>query len=154
MEVDGETDTPDFQLTHFGSPLPLHSKFRAKVDGTNGDTQLESVDATLGHSHFWAQGQVVRVIPTADEKGGPLGAGHNIVLTVKVDRGRMEDFLRLTSRSGILALNGNIELEGVGLDIPLWGWCQCMSATKAVGQICYRRCAVYEREDSGTSLEI
>jgi hypothetical protein len=117
LDVDGETDTPDFQLTHFGSPMPLHTKFRARVDGTNGDTQLESVDATLEHSHFWAQGQVVRVIPTADEKGGPLGAGHNIVLTVKVDRGRMEDFLRLTSRSGIPALNGTLNLKA-GLDIP------------------------------------
>ncbi|HEX4757494.1 MAG TPA: hypothetical protein VH308_05900 [Terracidiphilus sp.] len=117
MEVNGETDTPDFQLTHFGSPLPLHSKFRAKVDGTNGDTQLESVEATLGHSHFWVQGRVVRVIPAVNVKEGPLGAGHNIALTVKIDRGRMEDFLRLTSRSGTPALNGTLNMKA-GLDIP------------------------------------
>ena len=60
--MDGETDTPDFRLTHFGTPLPLHTQFHARVDGTNGDTWLEPVDATLGHSHFTAQGQIVRVI--------------------------------------------------------------------------------------------
>jgi hypothetical protein len=117
MEVDGETDTPDFQLTHFGSPLPLHSKFHARVDGTNGDTQLESVEATLGHSHFWVEGQVVRVIPAVVQRDGPLGAGHNIALTVKIDHGRMEDFLRLTSRSGTPALNGTLNMKA-GLDIP------------------------------------
>ena len=48
LMVDGETDTPDFRLTHFGTALPLHTKFHAKVDGTNGDTWLEPVEATLG----------------------------------------------------------------------------------------------------------
>ena len=46
--VDGETDTPDFRLTHFGTALPLHTNFHARVDGTNGDTWLEPVEATLG----------------------------------------------------------------------------------------------------------
>ncbi|HZL51336.1 MAG TPA: hypothetical protein VFC37_10350, partial [Terracidiphilus sp.] len=60
MVVDGVTDTQDFQLTHFGTRLPLHTKFHAYVDGTNGDTQLEPVEATLGHSHFWTRGQIMR----------------------------------------------------------------------------------------------
>jgi len=64
LTVDGDADTPDFSLTHFGNALPLHTRFHAKVDATNGDTWLEPVDATLGHSHFTAQGQVVRdVVP-------------------------------------------------------------------------------------------
>ena len=66
MVVDGETDTPDFRLTRFGTALPLHTKFHAIVDGTNGDTWLEPVEAMLGQSHFWTSGQVVRVAPGAD----------------------------------------------------------------------------------------
>ena len=62
LTVDGETETPDFRLTHFGNALALHTRFHAKVDGTNGDTWLEPVEATLGHSHFTAQGQIVRVL--------------------------------------------------------------------------------------------
>ena len=39
------------------------------MDGTNGDTWLEPVEATLGGSHFWTQGQIVRVAPEPTEGG-------------------------------------------------------------------------------------
>ncbi len=61
MAVDGESDVPDFRLPSFGNSLPLHAKFHARVDGTDGDTWLEPVDATLGQSHFTTRGKVVRV---------------------------------------------------------------------------------------------
>ena len=82
--VDGETETPDFQLTKFAHTMPLHTTFHAVVDGTNGDTWLEPVDAMLGHSHFTAQGQVVRVLSLDD--GRLHSIGHDIALTVNVDR--------------------------------------------------------------------
>jgi hypothetical protein len=86
LTVDGETDTPDFRLTHFGNALPLHTRFHAKVDGTNGDTWLEPVEATLGHSHFTAQGQIVRVVGRG--AGGRRIASATILRsTVNVDRG-------------------------------------------------------------------
>jgi hypothetical protein len=96
LAVDGETDTPDFRLTHFGNALALYTRFHAQVDGTNGDTSLEPVEATLGHSHFIAQGQIVRVAAVGVD-GTPQSTGHDIALTVNVDRGRIEDFLRLAS---------------------------------------------------------
>jgi hypothetical protein len=117
MVVDGETDTPDFRLTHFGTALPLHTKFHAYVDGTNGDTQLEPVEATLGHSHFWTRGQIVRVAAAAGGKSGPRPGGHDIGLTINVDRGRIEDFLRLASRSGTPLLTGALTMKA-GLEIP------------------------------------
>jgi hypothetical protein len=96
LTVDGVADVPDFRLTHFGNALALDTRFHARVDGTNGDTWLEPVDATLGHSHFTAQGPIVRVI--ASEPGKPPhSVGHDIALTVNVDRARIEDFLRLAS---------------------------------------------------------
>jgi hypothetical protein len=117
MTVDGETDTPDFRLTHFGTALPLHTRFHALVDGTNGDTRLEPVEATLGHSHFWARGQIVRVIAAESGKSGPHAGGHDISLNVNVDRGRIEDFLRLTSRSGTPLLTGAMTMTAA-LEIP------------------------------------
>jgi hypothetical protein len=119
LVVDGETDTPDFRLTHFGTRLPLHTKFHARVDGTNGNTWLEPVEARLGNSHFWAQGQVVRVAAVADRKGGPdrpHAGGHDISLTLNVDRGRIEDFLRLASRGGTPLLTGALNMKA-GLEI-------------------------------------
>jgi hypothetical protein len=116
LTVDGETDTPDFRLTHFGNALPLHTRFHARVDATNGDTWLEPVDATLGHSHFTAQGQIVRVI-AAQDGAPPHSIGHDIALTVNVDRARIEDFLRLASHSATPLLTGAVTVKTT-LDIP------------------------------------
>jgi hypothetical protein len=114
--VDGQTDTPDFRLTHFGMALALHTKFHARVDGTNGDTWLEPVEATLGNSHFWVRGKIVHVAPAVNGGSGPRFGGHDIALTVNVDRGRMEDFLRLASRSGTPLLTGALTMKA-GLEI-------------------------------------
>ncbi|MGA2849649.1 MAG: AsmA-like C-terminal region-containing protein [Terracidiphilus sp.] len=116
LTVDGQTDTPDFQLKPFNNPQSLHTKFHAKVDGTNGDTWLQPVEATLGHSHFTAEGKIVRVAEPA-ESGGPLvSKGHDIALVVNVDRGRIEDFLRLASHSSPV-LNGAVTTKTT-LHIP------------------------------------
>jgi hypothetical protein len=117
LTVDGETDTPDFRLTKFGTAVPLHTVFHAHVDGTNGDTWLEPVHATLGQSHFTAEGKVVRVPPGAANIGTATPGGHLIALNVKVDHGRMEDFLRLTSKNGTPLLTGTLALKTT-LEIP------------------------------------
>ncbi len=117
LVVDGQTDTPDFRLTSFGTAIPLHTVFHAHVDGTNGDTLLEPVNATLGQSHFICEGKVVRVPPGTATNGTATPGGHEIALNVKVDRGRMEDFLRLTSKSGTPLLTGTLALKAT-LEIP------------------------------------
>jgi len=116
LVVDGETETPDFRLSHFGNPLPLHTRFHARVDGTNGDTWLDPVEATLGQSHFWVQGQIVRVT-AADAAGALHSIGHDLALTVNVDQGRIEDFLRLASHSPTPLLTGAVSLKAA-LHIP------------------------------------
>ena len=117
LTVDGETDTPDFQLRPFNNPQPLHTKFHAKVDGTNGDTWLQPVEATLGHSHFTAQGKIVRVADPDKGGGPPVSKGHDIALVVNVDRGRIEDFLRLASHSNPSVLTGAVTTKAT-LHIP------------------------------------
>ena len=117
LMVDGETDTPDFRLTQFGTAVPLHTHFHALVDGTNGDTWLQPVDATLGQTHFKAEGTVIRVPPGVAKNGAELPGGHDISLTVNVVRGRMDDFLRLTSKNGTPLLSGLLTLKA-GVEIP------------------------------------
>ena len=117
LVVDGDTDTPDFRLTHFGNSLPLKAHFHAKVDATNGDTWLDPVDATLGHSHFTAQGQVVRVF-TPDPNGGkPVSKGHDIALNINVNSARIEDFLHLASNKQTTLLTGAMTMKAA-LHIP------------------------------------
>ena len=117
LTVDGDTDTPDFRLTHFGNALPLHTHFHALVDGTNGDTQLDPVDATLGHSHFTCKGKVVRVLDPTSPPDRPASKGHDIAIDVNVDNGRIEDFLRLASRSPAQLLTGAVTVRTL-LHIP------------------------------------
>jgi len=123
--VDGKADVPDFRLPQFGNALPLRTRFHAKVDGTDGDTWLEPVDATLGSSHFTTRGKVVRVkppaagnAPVATASLPPLADyGHNIELKVDVDRGHIEDFLRLANHAPTPFLTGTLAAHAL-LHIP------------------------------------
>jgi hypothetical protein len=118
MTVDGTTDVPDFKLTNFGTPMPLHTTFHATVDGTNGDTWLKPVDAVLGRSHFTVEGEVVRSQAVTSADGTIVRpSGRDISLKVNVPHGRMEDFMRLTSKSGTPLMTGDLNLKTV-LEIP------------------------------------
>ena len=58
--VDGQANVPDFRLKMAGNPLPLRTKFHAVVDGTNGNTLLQPVEATLGRSRMICRGGIAR----------------------------------------------------------------------------------------------
>jgi hypothetical protein len=108
IEVDGETTTPNFSLDMANRPLPLNTHFHAIVDGTNGDTYLQPVDAWLEKSHIVARGEVVRVA------GVP---GKDIHLTVTVDPGHIQDFLLLTVKNQPPLMTGDIQLH-TEFDLP------------------------------------
>lgn len=99
--VDGETDTPDFSIDSGKHPMPLHTKFHAIVDGTNGDTYLQPVDAQLRQSHILAVGDVVRA---------PQG-GHNITLDVTVGPARIEDMLELGVKTEPPVMSGALKMK-------------------------------------------
>ena len=116
VTVDGETDTPDFQLSQSGNPMDLRTTFHARVDGTNGDTWLKPVEGTIGQSHFRAEGQIVRVLaPGEGEKRQSIG--HDIALNITVERARLEDFLHLASRTSTPVLTGDVRVSAL-LHIP------------------------------------
>ncbi len=117
LEVDGQTETPDFRLTHYGTAMPLETTFQATVDGTNGDTWLHPVRATLGQSHFTAEGEIVGIHPQTLPNGITRPGGHQIALNVNINGQRMEDFLRLTSKSGAPIVTGDLTLKTT-LEIP------------------------------------
>jgi hypothetical protein len=101
LEVDGETDTPDFSLDKVGKPVPLHTEYSATVDGTNGDTILHPVRATLVHSVIIAEGSVI------NEKG----KGHNIALDVSAPNAHIQDILRLAVNSDKPILSGPAKIK-------------------------------------------
>jgi hypothetical protein len=115
---------PDFRLTKYGDALPLKTSFKARVDGTNGDTWLDQVDAALGTAQFVTSGKVVRV--RVDENGKPAAgsagpalqhAGHIIDLLVNVAGTPVGDFLRLVSHAPKPILTGEVFTKAT-LHIP------------------------------------
>ena len=101
IEVEGTTEMPDFSLDLAGQPVRLNTKFKAIVDGTNGDTILERVEALLNTSTIVATGSVVR---TQDVKG------RHIDLEVTLDGARLEDLMQLAVKSAKPPLTGKVDL--------------------------------------------
>ncbi|MGB9147068.1 MAG: hypothetical protein WCC14_14670, partial [Acidobacteriaceae bacterium] len=106
--VDGETTTPDFRLSTADHPMSLKTKFHAIVDGTNGDTHLEPVDAWLEQTHIVASGDVAHV---------PGQKGRDIRLNFTVDPGRIQDLLELAVKSAQPLMNGQVQIHA-GFNIP------------------------------------
>jgi hypothetical protein len=102
MVVDGETDTPDFQIAISGHPVPLHTEFHAIVDGTSGDTYLEPVKAQILHSSLIAKGSIMRV---KDPNG------HRVLLDVALDHARIDDLLKLGVRTEPPVMTGAARLH-------------------------------------------
>jgi hypothetical protein len=101
IEVEGQTETPDFSIDLAGQPVPLTTRFKAIVDGTNGDTFLERVEARLNNSTILARGAVVR---TEDVKG------RRVTLDVRLDGARLEDVMALAVKASKPPMVGRIDL--------------------------------------------
>jgi hypothetical protein len=87
IHASGETDTPDFMIAVGGHKFPLHTKYQALIDGTNGDTRLENIDATFLNSHLIAKGAVL---------DAPKGQhGRTVSLDVNMDKARIEDVMTM-----------------------------------------------------------
>jgi hypothetical protein len=102
IDVTGTTETPDFSLDLAGQPVALTTTFKAVVDGTNGDTLLESVDARLNESPIFAKGAIVR---TQEVKG------RHIELDVRLAAARLEDLMQLAVKAAKPPIVGRIDLD-------------------------------------------
>lgn len=103
IEVEGSTDTPDFHVTASGGhTVNLHTDFHAIVDGTDGDTYLEPVNAKFLHSSFTAKGKVVRM---------KNPSGHDIELSVVMQHARVEDLLKLGVKTDPPVMSGEVSMN-------------------------------------------
>jgi len=100
IEVEGQTETPKFSIDISGQSVPLTTKFKAIVDGTNGDTWLERVDALLGQSTIIASGAVVR---TEEVKG------RRVSMDVQLRQARLEDLMRLAGKADKPPITGRVD---------------------------------------------
>jgi hypothetical protein len=101
IEVEGQTEIPDFSIDIAAQPVPLRTSFKATVDGTNGDTFLDRVEAHLRESLILASGSVVR---TTDVKG------RQVKLDIRIAGGRIEDLLQLAVKGNTPPLTGRVDV--------------------------------------------
>jgi hypothetical protein len=101
LGIHGETDTPDFTLAISGHPVPLHTDYHATVDGTNGDTLLDRIDARFLNTSFVAKGGVI---------DGPGREGRTVRLNVVMEKARLEDIMRLAVKASKSPMSGGLTL--------------------------------------------
>jgi hypothetical protein len=102
LGVHGETDTPQFTVAVSGHPVPLHADYHTTVDGTNGDTLLDRIDASFLKTALVAKGSVV----------GKRGQeGRTVTLDVDMTRARVEDVLRLAVKAPTSPMTGAMKLK-------------------------------------------
>lgn len=106
VEAQGEADVPDFRLRMAGHPMHLHTKFQTLVDGTNGNTVLKPVHATLGTTAFTTSGAVLK------HEGD---VRRSITLDVNMPNGEMMELLTLAMKSkpvmaGRIKMNARITI--------------------------------------------
>ena len=102
LEANGQTDTPDFTIKVGGHPFPLHVKYTALIDGTNGDTHLNNVDAWFLSSYVHAFGAVLN--------GRKGEHGRTLSLDVAMDKSRIEDVMKMAVKSATPPMTGAMKL--------------------------------------------
>lgn len=108
IAVTGETDTPDFMVNLSGHQVPLHTTYHAVVDGTNGDTSLDPVNATVLNTNILAKGGVYEVEGIH---------GRVVKLDVAIEDGSLEDVLRMAVRTPRPPMTGRLQLTTL-LTVP------------------------------------
>jgi hypothetical protein len=108
INVKGEARIPDFHLDISQQPVALTSSFEAVVDGTDGDTYLEKVDAQFLKTALTAKGAIT----------GTKGVkGRTIKLHVHIPEGRIEDLLTLAVKADKPLMLGRVGLD-TEFDLP------------------------------------
>ncbi|HYO83357.1 MAG TPA: AsmA-like C-terminal region-containing protein, partial [Bryobacteraceae bacterium] len=97
----GQATVPDFRLKMSGNRVPLKANFEVLVDGTNGNTILKPVRATLGSTWLTTSGGIIK--HEGDRR-------RSIQLDVNMPKGNMRDLLRLTSRQPVF-MEGAVALK-------------------------------------------
>lgn len=102
LRATGEADVPNFKVDVGGRAVALHASYDAVIDGTNGDTRLDRVDAKFLNTALTATGGVF------DVEGVK---GRDVKMAVVIDNGRLEDVMRLAVNSGKAPMTGGLRLQ-------------------------------------------
>jgi hypothetical protein len=108
IETQGTTDIPNFKVRISGHPVHLKTEFHAIVNGGDGDTLLQPVNAHFLRSTILAKGGATGT------RGEP---GKDIALSLTMSKDRLEDLLRLAIKSDKPFMTGIVNLK-TKFDLP------------------------------------
>lgn len=108
IDINGQTETPDFMVSISGHPVPLSTTYHALVDATNGNTTLDPVHATFLNTSLTARGGVFEV------KGVK---GRVVKLDITMEDGQLEDIMRLAVPTPRAPMTGVLHLT-TGFTLP------------------------------------
>jgi uncharacterized protein involved in outer membrane biogenesis len=102
VAVRGAVDIPDFKVVTSDHEVHLNSRFRAHVNGTNGDVFLNEIDTSFLQTVVGGQGSIA-------SKSGQKGKTTSLEL--EVNKGRVQDLLRLFVTANRPPMNGQTRLK-------------------------------------------
>jgi hypothetical protein len=108
IEASGQSETPNFSLDLGGKPVPLSTTFTVTVDGTNGTTKLNNVEAHLAGTTILVTGLITNL---------PGPHNHDVELGAEVRDGHIEDLMRLVIDSPKPLVTGKVTLSAT-LKLP------------------------------------
>jgi hypothetical protein len=97
IETDGALEIPNFHVDKSGSTVPMKVDYRAIVNGANGETYLDRVEARFFRTTLVARGPI---------------ANETVRLDLSVPRGRIDDILRLFVHEKSSPISGAVKLTG------------------------------------------
>lgn len=103
IDINGETETPDFTIRAGNHPFALHTTYHSVVNGTNGNTYLTRIDGTFLHTTLVASGDVV------ETRNGVHG--RTVALDVDMSQSRIEDILRMVMKGNQPLMVGGLALK-------------------------------------------
>ncbi|MCZ2155798.1 MAG: AsmA-like C-terminal region-containing protein [Bryobacterales bacterium] len=106
--ADGIAETPEFGLSYSKNTVKLVTKYHAIIDGTNGNTELRPVEATIGSTRLVCDGAVERF---------PGENGKTVALKVSGRDGDLRDILLLAMKDTQIPLRGRMSLN-IDLRVP------------------------------------
>jgi len=99
LNVEGNMNTPDFEVKEAGHRIPISTQFRGVVDLKNGDVSFPSLQAKLGRTSLAA---------TATILGKNGGNSKTVTLNVLQGHGDVQDLVLLFSHAPHSAITGPI----------------------------------------------
>ena len=110
VEVEGQTQTPDFEVRRSDHHVELTTKFQALVNGVNGDVLLHDVNASFWKTSVFTRGDI-----QARPEQVP---GKTASLEMFVREGRIQDLMMLFIQSPHSPLTGKVSLHAHALLPP------------------------------------